>query len=177
MPLITAGPQGTTGYAAGRPQVHQVFRYWPCLIHRSAIRPQIEYATTKETKAGPAVAKPQANVGDRKLSVPPRTPTAAARPVHVLGDIAHARSGDKGTSANVGVIARRKEDYEVLQDWLTADRVRAFFAGTDVTSVTRYELPNLGALNFLLHGVLKNPLRTDAQGKALGQMLLGMPLP
>jgi hypothetical protein len=173
MPLITAGPQGTTGYSAGRPPVHHVFRYWPCLIDRKAIRPQIEYLTTNATQTSPATVAQR----PRATSVQPSVAARGTNSPRVLGDIALARSGDKGTSANVGVIGRRAEDYDFLKDWLTADRVAAHFSATDVTSVTRYELPNLGALNFILHGILKNPLRTDAQGKALGQMLLAMPLP
>lgn len=175
MPLITAGPQGTTGYAAGRPQVHPVFRYWPCLIGRDVIRPRIESVTTKETAAAGGRAKPLARVGGAKESLRSAAVDRAGT-AGVLGDIALARSGDKGTSANIGVIARRAADYAFLRDWLTADRVAAHFGATDVTRVTRYELPNLGALNFILHGVLGNSLRSDAQGKGLGQMLLALPL-
>jgi len=75
------------------------------------------------------------------------------------------------------VIARRPKDYAFLKSWLTAERVTEFFRDLGVREVIRYELPNLAALNFVLKGVLSSPLRTDAQGKALGQMLLEMPLP
>jgi len=95
-----------------------------------------------------------------------------------LSQIAHARSGDKGTSANVGVIARRPDFYPILLEHLTAARVEAFFKPLGVGKVVRYELPNLGTLNFLLPGVLgtggSTSLRIDAQGKALGQALLEM---
>jgi hypothetical protein len=91
-------------------------------------------------------------------------------------DLARARSGDKGTGSNIGVIARRPENYEFLRDWLTADRVEEFFREMEFEEVIRYELPNLGALNFVLKGILSSPLWIDAQGKALGQMLLEMPL-
>jgi hypothetical protein len=94
-----------------------------------------------------------------------------------LFDIAIARSGDKGTSANIGVIVRRRECWELLRSWLSANLVAAHFAPLGIESVDRFELPNLGALNFVLHGVLRRNLRTDAQGKALGQMLLELPLP
>jgi hypothetical protein len=77
----------------------------------------------------------------------------------------------------VGVIARASEWWPFLRDWLTADRVSTFFAPLGVESAGRYELPNLQALNFVLRGVLRRSLRTDAQGKALGQILLEMPLP
>jgi hypothetical protein len=97
-----------------------------------------------------------------------------------LGQIAHARSGDKGSSVNVGVIAYTAAGYELLKQKLTAAAVEAFFRARGVASVTRYELPNLLALNFILHNILHPggslSLRTDAQGKALGQALLEMEL-
>ena len=95
-----------------------------------------------------------------------------------LIDIAHARSGDKGDTANVGVIARRPEYYPVLVKYLTVERVRAHFAGIVLGPVERFELPNLGALNFLLHQALGGggtvSLRTDAQGKTFGAALLAL---
>ncbi|MEX2216542.1 MAG: hypothetical protein WD768_20685 [Phycisphaeraceae bacterium] len=95
-----------------------------------------------------------------------------------LYQLAHARSGDKGASANVGVIARNAVAYDLLRDRLTAEAVQMFFAPLPVNRVDRYELPNLLALNFVLVGVLAGgaslSLRTDAQGKALGQALLEM---
>ncbi len=97
-----------------------------------------------------------------------------------LYDLAYARSGDKGASANIGVIARQPEDYEVLCRELTAERVAEFFAPMGVEKVTRYELPNLQALNFVLSKVLDGggslTMRADAQGKSLGQRLLEMEL-
>lgn len=95
-----------------------------------------------------------------------------------LGQLAYSRSGDKGASSNVGVIARHPSGYPVLLRHLTPEMVREFFQSLGVTRVTRYELPNLGALNFILHDILDGggslSLRTDAQGKALGQMILNM---
>src|SRR5438477_8977329 len=95
-----------------------------------------------------------------------------------LGDIAYARSGDKGSGANVGVITASPRTYEILRDRLTSDRVEQFFSHLGARGVKRYELPNLGALNFVLPGVLGRggslSLRTDAQGKALGQAILEM---
>jgi len=95
-----------------------------------------------------------------------------------LVELAHARSGDKGDTANVGVIARRPEFYPVLVRELTVERVAAHFAGMLTGGVERFELPNLGALNFLLHGALGGggtvSLKTDAQGKTLSTALLRM---
>ena len=97
-----------------------------------------------------------------------------------LLDLAHARSGDKGDTANVGVIARRPSDYPLLVRALTAERVAAHFAGMITGPVERYELPNLHALNFLLHGALGGggtvSLKTDAQGKTLSTALLRLEL-
>jgi hypothetical protein len=93
-----------------------------------------------------------------------------------LLDIAHARSGDKGNTANVGVIALRPEWYPVLARVVTRDRVATHFNGVITGGVERYELPNLHALNFLLHGALDGggtlSLKTDAQGKVFSTALL-----
>ena len=95
-----------------------------------------------------------------------------------LVDIAHARSGDKGDTANVGVIALRPEWYPVLAKTLTLARVREHFEAVITGDVQRYELPNLKALNFLLHGALDGggtlSLKTDAQGKVFSTALLRM---
>src|SRR5690348_15003094 len=95
-----------------------------------------------------------------------------------LLDIAHARSGDKGDTANVGVIALRPEWYPFLVKYVSRDRVRAHFQGVITGDVERYELPNLKALNFLLHGALDGggtlSLKTDAQGKVFSTALLRM---
>ncbi len=95
-----------------------------------------------------------------------------------LFEIAHARSGDKGSHANIGVIAYTSEGYAFLQQHLTAEQVQAYFKPLEVLETVRYEMPNIGALNFVLKGVLgagaSRSLRIDAQGKALGQVLLEM---
>lgn len=93
-----------------------------------------------------------------------------------LLELAHARSGDKGDTANVGVIARRPSYYPLLVRELSAQRVAAHFAGMITGRVERFELPNLHALNFLLYGALGGggtvSLKTDAQGKTLSTALL-----
>ena len=95
-----------------------------------------------------------------------------------LTEIAHARSGDKGDTANVGVIALKPEWYPLLAKVLTRDRVAAHFRGVIAGGVERYELPNLNALNFLLHGALGGggtvSLKTDAQGKVFSTAMLRM---
>jgi hypothetical protein len=95
-----------------------------------------------------------------------------------LVDIAHARSGDKGDTANVGVIALEPRWYQVLEEFVTRNRVAEHFRGMIEGAVDRYELPNLSALNFLLHGALDGggtlSLKTDAQGKVYSTALLRM---
>lgn len=97
-----------------------------------------------------------------------------------LRHLAHARSGDKGDTANVGVIALRPEYYPILVEALSVERVAEHFHGICLGEVERFELPNLGALNFLLHNSLGGggtvSLKTDAQGKTLSTAMLRMNL-
>lgn len=95
-----------------------------------------------------------------------------------LSRIAHTRSGDKGDTCNIGVIAYDERHYPVLVRELTSERVKQHFGSLVKGDVQRFELPNLAALNFLLHGALGGggavSLRTDAQGKTFGAALLGL---
>ena len=95
-----------------------------------------------------------------------------------LLEIAHARSGDKGDTANIGLIALKPEYYPLLLQYVTADRVKEHFRGICEGPVERFELPNLHALNFLLHNSLDGggtiSLRIDAQGKTYSAALLRM---
>lgn len=95
---------------------------------------------------------------------------------HLLRDLAHARSGDKGSDANIGVIAHSAEAYDLIKKNLTSEVVQNFFHALNCKEVIRYELHNLNALNFVLKGALgtggSTSLRSDAQGKALGEALL-----
>ena len=95
-----------------------------------------------------------------------------------LVKLAHARSGDKGDTANVGVIALKDDYYPLLVREVTADAVKAHFGDIVAGEVERFELPNLGALNFLLHESLGGggtlSLMTDAQGKTFSTALLRM---
>jgi hypothetical protein len=97
-----------------------------------------------------------------------------------LKDLAHTRSGDKGDTVNIGVIAYKPEHYDLLVEHLTAERVKAHFGGMVKGDVERFELPNLGALNFLLHNALGGggtvSLMTDAQGKTFSTAILRMEL-
>ncbi len=97
-----------------------------------------------------------------------------------LIQIAHARSGDKGDTGNVGVIARKPEYYPLLVKYLTVEKVKKHFEGICLGPVERFELANIGALNFLLHQSLggggTKSLKNDAQGKVLSSVMLRMEL-
>ena len=97
-----------------------------------------------------------------------------------LRDIAHARAGDKGDISNLSLIAYRAEDYALLEQHVTAERVRTHFAGIVHGDVTRYLLPQLGAINFVMQqalgGGVTRSLALDAHGKCLGAALLSMEL-
>ena len=95
-----------------------------------------------------------------------------------LATIAHTRSGDKGDTSNIGIIALRPEHYPIIVREVTSARVKAFFGDLVRGEVERFELPNLGAVNLLLHEALGGggtiSLRVDAQGKTYGAALLRM---
>ncbi len=110
----------------------------------------------------------------------PRTTKRPATRMVQLRYLAHARSGDKGNTANVGLIALEPEYYPILELEVTTARVARHFRGM-VSGVERFELPNLAALNFLLHDALDGggtiSLKTDAQGKVYSTALLRMAIP
>ncbi|QDU26502.1 hypothetical protein ETAA8_15800 [Anatilimnocola aggregata] len=97
-----------------------------------------------------------------------------------IRDLATARSGDKGNHANIGVVANNAASYEILRSRLTAVRVQSHFAGLGVSRVERFELPLIGAFNFLLYDALgggaSRSLRIDTQGKLLATSLLDLQL-
>lgn len=98
-----------------------------------------------------------------------------------LREIAHSRTGDKGDTSNISVIAFKEADYGLLREHVTAERVKAHFAGIVMGEVTRYELPNIGALNFVLTkalgGGVTRSLALDAHGKSLSSALLDLDMP
>jgi hypothetical protein len=108
------------------------------------------------------------------------TPPPTFKTPRTLRDIAIARSGDKGNRATLSVMARDPADYAVLERLLTADRVRAHYAGVVLGEVQRYTLPHLGAVHFVmfdaLGGGVTRSLALDAHGKTLGAALLDLPL-
>jgi len=180
IPLVTAGPQGTTGYAEGRPRVHGVIRYWPCLIETERAQALVEFISSVDRRSNrdqpaawpPSYGRfPQASPSE----FPSKNPIAFSDAT-CLADIAYGRSGDKGTGANIGILIRSLQNYDWLKHWLTAERVRHLFDPIGVTSVERYEMQSIGGFNFVIKGILRRGLRNDSQGKALAQALLSMPI-
>ncbi|MHB8156953.1 MAG: AtuA-related protein [Desulfocucumaceae bacterium] len=96
----------------------------------------------------------------------------------LLADLAHARSGDKGNTINIGLFPYREEDYPLLKKYVTAERVKDHFKGLVEGEVVRYEAANISAFNFLLRGALNGgasrSLRSDNLGKCFGANLLRM---
>ncbi|MFC0134812.1 hypothetical protein CR105_22020 [Massilia eurypsychrophila] len=99
----------------------------------------------------------------------------------LLREIAHSRAGDKGNISNISVIAYRPADYRLLEKHVTAERVKAHFAELVQGEVLRFELPALGALNFVLHNALTGgvtrSLALDAHGKTLSSAILSLEIP
>jgi hypothetical protein len=97
-----------------------------------------------------------------------------------LRAIAHARSGDKGDTSNVGVIAYDEADYPIIRNQVTAERVRAFYGSLVLGEVMRYEMPNIGALNFVLRHALQGGVTTslalDPHGKTRSSLILELPI-
>ena len=110
------------------------------------------------------------------MARPSRTPKQLG-----LQDLAHARSGDKGNHANIGVIAWTSSGFAFLDEFLTAQAVSDYFRLLAPDRVERFRMPGIQAYNFVLHNVLdggaSGSLRTDSQGKALASVLLQMPVP
>jgi hypothetical protein len=175
--VILSGPPGVA-VTGGRPQAQEVVAYWPALVPRQLIRPALITAAGKRTLDWPTPLVPMTEPARLE---PPLWPKAEGDEEVVaapLAELAHARSGDKGDMANIGVIARAPEIYPWLVATLSARRVKEYFAGICEGEVERHEVPNLWALNFLLGRSLGGggtvSLRLDAQGKTLSHALLAM---
>jgi len=176
-PAITATAPGITGFFAGRPGVVPVIRLFSCLVDKTDVRVAVDMDGIRKPVAiaaggtlhiSGAACTPAPRSGEPRIGIP-------------LATLAHARSGDKGDIANIGVIARKAEYVPVLRDWLTEDVVAGWFAHFARGAVRRYELPGIGAFNFLLHESLggggTSSLRIDPQGKCFAPIALDFLLP
>jgi hypothetical protein len=169
--------QGITGFFAGRPSVQPVLRLfsflWPKVklvpvVHIDGEQIAVPFAPWQPLDSAPPIPSPQDAAGIADAKVP-------------LIALAVGRSGDKGNSANIGLIARKPGYLPWLRAALTPDVVRDWFAHHGVSKVERFELPGIHALNFVLHDALGGggvaSLRVDAQGKAFAQMLMDYLIP
>lgn len=183
-PAATAMAQGLTGVAGGRPSPSPLIRGGAVLIPRDALSLSVVIGGRAQVvtppPATPSPASPDAPAAPG-LALPAADPAAPPPSGARLIDLAVARSGDKGDIINIGVAARSDQAFAWLHDRLTAEAVGGYLAHLGADRVERFVLPGCRSLNFLLHGALDGGgmanLRFDAQGKAVGQMLLDMTLP
>lgn len=173
------GP-GTRSHFGGRADIQSVIRLYSFMIDKAAVPVEVRYGETVQALSSAAESGP--------AEAPPAVAAAAAADLPGEADLvevslvqlAWARSGDKGNDANIGVIARKAEYLPWLRALLTAERVKDYFAHLVEGSVERFDLPGIGALNFLMHAALGGggtaSLRSDPLGKSYAQMLLDMPL-
>uniref|UniRef100_A0A832MJB9 DUF1446 domain-containing protein n=1 Tax=Eiseniibacteriota bacterium TaxID=2212470 RepID=A0A832MJB9_UNCEI len=177
--VILSGPPGVA-VTGGRPQAQEVVAYWPALVPRDHVRPTVVGRDGERTLEWPTPAVPMTPPAALPREAWPAARGSARAVATTLGALAHGRSGDKGDTANIGVIARAPEIYPWLRKTLTAAAVKRRFKGICQGRVERHEVPNLWALNFLLHESLGGggtvSLRLDAQGKTLAHALLAMPV-
>lgn len=187
----TAMAPGLTGIVGGRPTVWPKIRLFSCLVPKEKISvsvwlggekhdvamPEGHISSQEQDSKTPHSSDPLSGFKDARGKIQPTTT------VHLI-DVAHARSGDKGNHANIGVIARKPEFLPWIAQALTADAVAQFMAHVlDPASgkVERFELPGMHALNFMLYNSLGGggvaSLRIDPQGKAFAQQLLEFPIP
>jgi hypothetical protein len=178
--VILSGPPGVA-VTGGRPQAQEVVAYWPALVPRDLVRPSLIIEAGERALDWPTPLVPPGAPVNLETPAWPKPEAGRDEIVTVpLSRLAHARSGDKGDMANIGVIARAPEIYPWLAATLTAARVKDYFAGICRGGVERHEVANLWALNFLLGESLGGggtvSLRLDAQGKTLSHALLAMPV-
>ncbi len=180
--LILSGPSGMA-VTAGRPKPRRVVAYWPALMKRSSVPARTVTLLPDGSETERIItfedAVPEAAVTAADPEPRPRVSEWTSRTRRTqLRTLAYARSGDKGDTCNVGVLARSPEIYDWLRATLTEDIVKRFFKGIVHGEVIRFELDNLMGLNFLLENALGGggtvSLMLDPQGKTLSHALLEM---
>jgi Acyclic terpene utilisation family protein AtuA len=192
-PSATSMAQGITGFAAGRPGVQPVVRLSSCLVPRSRVHPRIEVQDAAGLHVSALAPAPATHSGERRPGAPAvragQEPSArVVLPEELSADsvtvpllrLAHGRSGDKGDTANISVLARRAEFLPLLGRVLTAAAVRAYLAHLVEGEVERYDWPGLSGWNFVLRRALGGggvaSLRYDPQGKSYAQILMDLPV-
>ncbi len=167
-------------YALGPPQPGSAFGvYWPALLDQAVLEHTVHHDDGTTEVIAP---RERCAANGEVTRVAELSPAPSVRPpwtdqlvVASLGEIVHARSGDKGGDANLGVWVRDRDAWDWLESTLTVDELRRLLPETRELAISRYELPNIGAVNFVLHGLLgsgaTSALRLDSQAKALGEWL------
>ncbi len=182
--MVLSGPPGV-GVIGGRPPVQDVVAYWPCLIPRERCQGEVivfgggdrvEVTVPFDGPTGEGRVTPN---GSAAIDDGVEPPALSGETVTVkLSSLAHGRSGDKGDTCNIGIIARHPALYRWMVDTITAERVERAFEGIAFGDVERFEVANIGALNFLLHQCLGGggtlSLHIDAQGKTYSHALLNI---
>lgn len=179
LPSATSMAQGITGFAGGRPPVRPLLRLFSCLVPKSMIETAVHLdgEPVELPPPGPVLT---AAAGEADAVAGPLPDADAPRRTVPLIEIAYGRSGDKGDSANIGILARRPEWVPVLREQVTADAVRGWLSHFVQGEAQRFEWPGLGGFNFLLTQALGGggmaSLRHDPQGKMLAQILMDLPV-
>jgi hypothetical protein len=182
-PAGTSWSPGTTG-ADGRPRPTPAIKQFAFLLDKSRVEPQVvigEQVISVEVPVGQASLPPPSTAPGTVVEGAASTGSARAEWVEVpLIRVAWGRSGDKGDSSNIGIIARRPEWLPLLREQLTEARVAQWLAHLVRGSVTRFDVPGIHAMNFLcaqaLDGGGMASLRNDPLGKGMAQILLAMPV-
>ncbi|MFO7653776.1 MAG: acyclic terpene utilization AtuA family protein [Candidatus Krumholzibacteriia bacterium] len=183
--LILSGPAGMAVTTRGRPKPQPIIAYWPALLHRSRVTAKVlTLATSGEEEFQEITFPIRVQARPQRREPGPRReqqPLPGGRKqTMLLRDLCYARSGDKGDTCNIGVLARNEGAYDWLVENLTPGRVKEFFGEKVKGDVLRYRLDNLLGLNFLLEQTLggggTRSLLIDPQGKTLAQALLQMPV-
>jgi hypothetical protein len=189
-PSATSMAQGITGFAGGRPTVQPIVRLASCLVPKARVRAEVEIYDAEgvpRTVPVPAPAEAPALASRATVRAPPASSTAddacergGPSEEVPLVRLAYGRSGDKGDTANISVLARRPEFMPLLAEALTPEAVRAYLAHLVEGEVERYDWPGLGGWNFVLHRALGGggvaSLRYDPQGKSYAQILMDLPV-
>ena len=175
----TSMSPGTSGMGGNRPKPSPVVRLYSLLVEKTSVTPMVHFqGESFAVEWGPTKAFTGADTTLKMMPLPPKSnePTVEVP----LIAIAHGRSGDKGGDSNIGIIARKPEYYPIIRRELTEEKVRDYFAYLMDGGVTRYDVPGIHAVNFLLEESLGGggiaSLRNDPQGKAYAQILLDIPI-
>jgi hypothetical protein len=179
-PAATAMSPGLTGLAGGRPNVQPMVRLASCLVPKQRVTAEVVIGPTRRSVPSAAAATYE-GAPARTRSIEPPALAADDTVLVPLIRLAHGRSGDKGNTSNIGILAREPEFLPVIGAALTADAVAAYFVHLVEGQVTRHYWPGLRGYNFVLRGALggggTSSLRYDPQGKGLAQILLDFQVP